>query len=696
MSDTQTLAFEIGAEEIPAFDLASATKQLEKFVPADLKDARIPFSTVEVLSTPRRLIVIVHDMAVETESLCEEYKGPAVRIAFDADGNPTKAAQGFARGKGLTVDDLDRREVKGVEYVYAVKQIDAIPVINLLPDLLKGFITKISWPRSCRWGTQSVLFVRPVRWIVALFGDQIVPLTFGDVTSGNQTMGHRILAPGPHVVATADDLVSVVRASGVVPTQEEREQIIRSGIAEIEQKTGEKADLPAKTMREVVNLSEHPQALLGTFDEEFLKVPQEIIVDAMLVHQRYFPLYNVRGELTNHFIIVSNGDPACAETIIDGNERVVRARLDDAKFFYEEDLKQPLEAYVDRLDEVVFQKSLGTVRDKTNRLVQLAHHLADDAELSQQDSDDLSRAAFLCKADLVTNAVIEFTSVQGVMGSYYARAAGETDQVADAIAQQYRPRFSGDDAPETTVGRLLALADKLDTICGLFAVDQAPSGSKDPFALRRSAIGIVKMLADGLPISLISAVDCSLASYDALKFDTAAVRTQIIDFFITRTKVMLRDEGCTADAVDAVLAGGVSEPAEIVARTQALESARADTPEVMDDLATAYARAHNLRDESLGCDVDVSLMNDEEQALNGAIETAERVIPGYLDKGDYQAALAGLAALRAPIDTFFEQVMIMDEDADLRHNRLCLLNRFIAVFADVADFGKLAKEHGKA
>ena len=693
MADKHTLAFEIGVEEIPAFDLDSANKQLEKMVPAAFADARIPFDSIEIHSSPRRLIVMAYGVADATEALVEEYKGPAAKIAFDADGNPTKAAIGFARGKGLSPESLERREVNGTEYVFATKNIPATPVADLLPDVLAGFITAIKWPRSCRWAAYREYFVRPVRWIVAMLDDVVLPVSFAGAESSNFTMGHRVLAPGKHTVDTAANLLDVIRAAYVIPTQAERERIIREGVAAIEAETGFTADLPAKTLLEVVNLSEYPQPLVSTFDEEFLQVPEEIIVDAMLMHQRYFPLYDAAGKLTNKFIIVSNGNPECAATIIDGNERVVRARLDDAKFFYEEDLKHPLESYIEKLDKVVFQESLGTVRQKAERLEKLAGALSADAQLSAADAADAQRAARLCKADLVTNAVIEFTSVQGVMGSYYAAASGETPQVAQAIGQHYQPRFAGDALPDTTVGQLVALADKLDTICGLFAVGQGPTGSSDPFALRRSAIGIVNMLETGLPISLAAAIDESLASFadQGVAFDAAAVRAEVVDFFVTRTKVMLRDGGVNADTIDAVLAAGVEEPAVISQRAHALEDARANDAETFDNLATAYARANNLRKPELGEDVDDALLTEPERALAGAVATAEQAVASALASDDFAAALSQLAALRAPIDGFFADVMVMDEDAALRDNRLRLLNRFVAVFANVADFGKMAK-----
>ena len=489
-------------------------------------------------------------------------------------------------------------------------------------------------------------------------------------------------------------LSSVLLSEGLISAP--IEAVIRKGVAAIEAATGFTADLPAKTLTEVINLSEYPTPMVGTFDEEFLKVPEEIIVDAMLMHQRYFPLYDADGKLTNKFIIVSNGDPAHEDTIVDGNERVVAARLYDAKFFYDEDLKLPLDAYVDRLDEVVFQEALGTMRDKTARVVKLSARITSAAGIEAAEMRDIARSAYLAKADLVTSAVIEFTSVQGIMGSYYAKAAGETDAVARAIADHYRPRFSGDDVPAERVGCIVAIADKLDTICGLFAIGQGPTGSSDPFALRRSALGIVTMLLSdkGLDISLGAAIDVALASYAAqgIEFDAAAVRADVVDFFITRTKVMAKDEGAAPDAIDAVLAVSVEEPVVFMQRVRALVAAREQQAETFDDLATAYARANNLRDEKLGTNVDESLLGDEERALLDAVTAAEGKVAEHLAGNEYAAALAELANLRGPIDAFFDGVMVMDENEAIRENRLRLLNRFVAVFKDVADFGKMAKK----
>ena len=688
--EKRTLAFEIGTEEIPAFDLAGAVKQLSTMVPSLLDDAAIPHGAVKIFSSPRRLIVIAEEIPEATEEKNEVFKGPSAKIAFDTEGNPTKAAQGFARGKGVDPSSL----VVEDGYVYARTHTRSVNVASLLSSVLNKIIHGLSWPRSQRWGVQSEYFTRPVRWIVALFGNEVIDFTFAGLVAGRTTYGHRFLAPGPFEVADADSLVDVVRSASVIPSEAEREQVIREGVAKAEAETGFTAVLHPKTLVEVINLAEYPTVLVGTFDEEFLKVPEEIIVDAMLVHQRYFPLYDKDGKLTNRFIVVSNGDPACAETIVDGNERVVRARLYDAKFFYDEDLKQPLESYVDHLGEVVFQEKLGTMLDKTNRIQRLADHLAEDAGLAGQDLSDVERAARLCKADLVTSAVVEFTSVQGVMGSYYAAASGETAQVAQAIEQHYRPRFAGDETPDTVVGKIVAIADKLDTVCGLFAVGQGPTGSSDPFALRRSAIGIVAMLSgkDAVEVSLVAAIDAALASYaqQGIEFDTDAVRRDVIEFFITRTKVMMRDAGNSIDAIDAVLSAGIQEPVELINRVSALEAARSEQPEVFEDLATAYARANNLCDSKLGTEVNEGLLSEVEQALVRAVCQAESNVASALENNNYAAALSELAALRKPIDLFFENTMVMDEDQTLRENRLRLLNSFVAVFANVADFALLS------
>ncbi|MCI9129059.1 MAG: glycine--tRNA ligase subunit beta [Eggerthellaceae bacterium] len=693
MAASRTLAFEIGTEEIPAFDLKSATEKMPTILSQALEDSRISHGDIQVYSTPRRMACVVADVADAAEEVNETFKGPSVKIAFGEDGNPTKAAIGFARGKGVDVESLEVKEEGGVEYVFASRNLPSEPTMNLLPSILQGVIKSLPWPKSMKWASCAELFSRPVRWIVALFGEEVVPLSFAGAVSGRHTDGHRVLSPAGADIPCAEDYEKTIRSLKIIPTQEERRRVIVDAAERFQQElgAGHEAVLPEKTLTEVINLSEAPTPMLASFDEAFLAVPEEIIVDAMLMHQRYFPIYK-DGKLTNRFIIVSNGDPAHQETIVDGNQRVVAARLYDAKFFYEEDLKRPLEDYVARLDEVVFQEKLGTMRDKTQRIGQLAERICLDAEIDAAIKGQVMRAAYLAKADLVTNAVVEFTSVQGIMGSYYAEACGEDAEVARAIADHYRPRFSGDEIPEGLVGKMVALADKLDTVCGLFAIGQLPTGSSDPFALRRAALGIISILESGLDVSLDAAIADSLRIYQesGLDINEAEAMSAIQDFFVTRTKVLLKDGGSSTDAIEAVCATNITEPVEIILRVRALDAAKKESPKDIEDLSTAYARANNLRDADEGTLFDESVMDASEAQLAHAIKEAKSAVNEALDADDYPSALAHLASLRAPIDSFFESTMIMDEDLAKRANRMKLLNAFVDVFANVADFGQLS------
>ena len=693
MAETRDFLFEIGSEELPSAPLDKAAAQLAKLAEQGLKDAGLAHGKVSVLSTPRRLALQVADVADATEAVHQVFRGPAAAIAFDADGNPTKAAQGFARGKGVDPSALVVREDGGKEYVFAEVDVPAKPAQPLLEELAASLVAGLDWPRSQRWGSEHVRYGRPVRWMVCLFGPEELKVTYGDVESGRETFGHRVLAPGAHEIEQASDYEQVLERAFVLG-RDERVRRIREGIAQLEQETGLTVETPTGVFNEVVNLCEWPQVLLGHFDEEFLAVPHEIICESMLQHQRYFPTYDANGDLTRGFVIVGNADPAVAETVVDGNGRVVRARLDDAKFFFEEDLKAPLEAYLPQLEKVTFQERLGSMADKVRRLEQLAPVVAGEANGTEDEVAMAARAAKLAKADLVTQAVVEFTSQQGVMGGYYAEAAGEPEEVAVAVREHYRPRFAGDELPSNLVGASVAVADKLDTICGMFAIDEPPTGSSDPFAQRRSAIGVIHML-EGLPsVSLKDLVDASLDAYadQGLEFDHEDAAARVLDFFAGRLTTMARDEGIAPDTVAAVLAAGVVDPSEFFERARALQKARAEQPELFEDLATAYARAANLRDAELGAEVSAEGLDEAEAELLDACDKGDRLVSERLAAGDYAGALEALAALREPIDGFFENVMIMDEDPAKRERRLRLLNRFVAVFADVADFGAMAKK----
>ncbi|MDR0347047.1 MAG: glycine--tRNA ligase subunit beta [Coriobacteriales bacterium] len=684
-----TLVFEIGVEEVPAGPLASATAQMKTLAEAALTEARIEHGGIFVSSTPRRIILEVKRLAPTSTPLVQRFRGPAAAIAFDEEGRPTKAAEGFARGKGVAVQELTRAREGDVEYVFAQVEQLARRTETLLPQLLARLVAELSWPKAQRWGSTEERFIRPVRWLCALWGERVIPVEFAGLVAGRVTYGHRLIAPGPLEVASADVLPSLHTKSWVIASPEMRAAHVRAQIKIIEEKTGLFAHVPEATFNEVVNLVESPTSLVGSFDEEYLAVPPEIIIDAMLKHQRYFPLYQEDGALSNNFIVVSNGSPAYNSTIIDGNERVVRPRLSDAAFFYHEDLKRPLESYVDDLDAVVFHEKLGSLRSKVDRIVELSGTIAVMAQGSAAQIEQARRAALLCKADLVTRAVVEFTSLQGVMGGYYAEAQGDAPEVVEAIRQHYRPRFAGDAVPSHFEGQVVALADKIDTVCGIFAIGQQPTGSSDPFALRRAAIGIISILLLGPPVSLDALISEALAQFKGLKFSQKDIAEQLRSFFRTRLEVMARDRGHTADTVAAVLATDVLEPADVFARCETLSSARAKEPELFEDLATAYARANNLRDASLGTSINEKLFKAPESALSRAIDQVGTGVKEALARGQYNKALEFLASLRGPIDTFFEEVLIMDSDEKLRANRLKLLNRFVAVFSDVADFGKL-------
>ncbi|MGI6229504.1 MAG: glycine--tRNA ligase subunit beta [Tractidigestivibacter sp.] len=697
MADTRDFLLEIGTEEMPSAPLINAAKQLPKLVEKGLDDAGLSHGSVRVISSPRRLAALVSDVAMATESVHEVKRGPAASIAFDADGNPTKAAMGFARKFGIDAADLARRvDSDGREYVFAERNIPSRPAMPILSKLSHDVIAQIEWPnyRSQRWGSEHETFVRPIRWLCVLLGSEVVPVTYADVTSSNTTRGHRVLAPGDHVVSEPADYEKVLEDAYVLDAPK-RAEVIRQQVAKIEaERGGARVDMPKRTFDEVVNLCEWPTSLVGFFDEEFLKVPHEIICESMLSNQRYFPIYDADGELTREFVVVSNANPACSATVIDGNERVVRARLDDAKFFYDEDLKVPMDEFVERLDKVVFQEKLGTVRQKVTRMEAIAPAVATAAGADAQTVSHATHAAHLAKADLVSQAVVEFTNQQGVMGGYYAKAAGEPDDVCVAIREHYRPRFAGDDLPSNLVGTCVAIADKLDTVCGIFAIDEPPTGSSDPFAVRRAAIGIINMLRALPTVHLKPLIALALGSYkeQGLSFDADKVAASVEKFFQGRLAAIARDEKIAPDVIQAVSAVGVIDPDEFLRRAHALDAARSERPELFEDLATAYARAAHLADPKLGSDVDEALLGDSERALLDAVKKGEADVSAALAAGDFDAACAALANLRDPIDTFFTDVLVMDPDPSIRDNRLRILNRFSGVFGDVADIGALSKK----
>ena len=687
---SRDLVFEIGTEEIPSKALYGAVEQLQVAVPKALDGARLEYDTVRVLASPRRLVVLVSELAEKQADAVHQFKGPAAKAAFSEDGTPTQAAIGFARGKGVPVESLTVVADEGGEYVYATVEVTGGPALVVLPELLGRLAENIEWPKSQRWGSGDTRFSRPVRWLLALFGSDVVPVEFAGLTGGRLTYGHRFLAPEPQVLPSAVEYALAMERGKVIADQDERARLLREGIDTVAEQLGVHAVVPDATFAEVVNLVEWPTVAVGTFDDDFLAVPREILENAMESHQRYFPVEAADGSLANRFILAHNGDPVRTEQIVAGHERVIRARLADAAFFYHEDLHHPLEAYVERLDAIVFQDKLGSLGDKVRRIERLAEKIGTLTGASAADIATAVRAGHLAKADLVTSAVVEFTDLQGVMGGYYALAGGETQAVADAIVDQYRPRFAGDGLPRSVAGRLVAIADKLDTIAGIFAAGLAPTGSADPYALRRGAIGVLQMLVETPGVSLDALVRAALAGYEGvLPLDADALAGAIATFFIGRFETILRDRGNAYDTVDAVLAVASDDPADAVARCEALTTFRASSDD-MEDLSIAFTRARNLSKRDLGTVVERSIMGAEEAALADALDRAEGLADELFGQAAYSAVLEAYAGLRAPIDEFFDRVLVMDPDETLRDNRLRLLNRFVALFMRFADFSLLA------
>ncbi len=684
------LVFEIGVEELPSGPLYGAIEQLQVSAPKAFDTARLEYDTITVLGSPRRLVVLVSGLADAQDDAIHTSKGPSVKAAFSEDGTPTKAAEGFARGKGVAVESLTVVDDENGSYVYATVEEKGVAAIEVLPALLARLAENIEWPKSQRWGSGDARFSRPVRWLLSLYGGDVVPVEFAGLSAGRLTYGHRLLSPAAIEVPDAEDYPLALERGFVIADQAERARLLREGIACVAEQHGVTAVVPEKTFAEVVNLVEWPTVACGSFDEEFLSVPREILENAMESHQRYFPVERTDGSLDNRFIVAHNGDSARTEAIVRGHERVIRARLSDAAFFYREDLTRPIEAFVAQLDTIVFQDKLGSLGDKVRRTERLAGTVAGLADASAEQTAYAERAAHLAKADLVSSAVVEFTDLQGVMGGYYALAAGEEPGVAEAIVDHYRPRFAGDDLPRSLAGRIVAIADKLDTIAGIFAAGMAPTGSADPYALRRNAIGVLQMLLAGLPATLDELIAASLSGYvDVLSFDVQVTGTAIKEFFVGRLEKILRDRAHAYDTVDAVLAVAADDPADALARCEALSAFRAASRD-MEDLSVAFTRAKNLARAELGVAVDTSIMGPEERALADALDRAEQNAVQLAEVRAYSALLEIFAGLRGPIDAFFEGVMVMSDDPAERDNRLRLLNRFVALFGTFADFSVLS------
>jgi len=688
------LLIEIGLEEVPARFMRGAIEQLADKVGKWLADARIEHGEIKSYATPRRLAVLVKDAADKQQDISEENKGPAKKIALDDQGNWTKAALGFARGQGVQPEELYFKELGGVEYVFAKRNSVGQPTLSVLPDGLTSIITSLTFPKNMRWGAYDLRFVRPIKWIVALYGSEVIDLEIAGVRSGRTTHGHRFLGQAAELPAP-EHYEEMLKREFVIADIAEREAMIVSQIEKLAKDKGWQVPIKEDLLEEVLFLVEYPTVLTGSFDPEFLNIPQEVLITSMREHQRYFPVLDSAGKLLPHFITVRNGNDVSLDQVARGNEKVLRARLSDAKFFYEEDQKLPIETAMSRLESVVFHEELGTIGDKVRRVRKVAEQLSEICRLTAADVAIVERAAAICKFDLVTQMVYEFPELQGVMGMDYARKAGEQEGVAVAINEHYQPRFSGDASPATLPGAIVSIADKIDTIAGCFAIGIIPTGSQDPYALRRQAQGIVQIILDHqLPLSLSRLFAIALGVYrdsrpSSLKRSEAEIARDMMDFFGLRVKHVL-GEIARYDIVDAVMAPGYEDVVSTVRRCRAVAQVVQELPE-MKAICDSFTRVMNLaaKAESRGVPDDQLFQEEAERKLFAAWQDVHQAAEQKLADGDEGQALRELTRLTDPITSYFDAVMVMAEDERIRTNRLRMLALIDADLRKIADFNKL-------
>jgi glycyl-tRNA synthetase beta chain len=686
---TKELFLEIGTEEIPAGFLPKAMADMEGLIRTAFENAHIEFGTIRTLATPRRLALAVSDVAEKQPTLHTRALGPAKAVAFDADGQPTKAAQGFARGQGVTVEQLTIVETEKGLYLCAEKEQTGRPTAELLTEILPKLLASIPFKKSMRWKDLDVRFARPVHWIVALFDGSVVPFSFGNVASGSQSRGHRFMANNAFPVRDFAHYLEECERHFVIPDPEKRKEIIRREIERVAKTSGGSVLPDEELLEQVAHLVEYPSAVLGTFNPDFLRVPKEVLITSMRSHQRYFSLVDGAGRLLPAFITINNTLTEDPTVVVKGNERVLRARLSDARFFFEEDQKIKLETRVEALKSVVYQAKLGTSYEKMERFRALAEGLAE--ELAPTLREKTARAAYLCKADLVSGMVGEFPEVQGVMGREYALLEGEDLAVATAIAEHYLPIQAGGELPAGDIGAFVSIADKIDTICGCFGVGLIPTGTADPYALRRSAIGVLNiLLGRGYRVSLRALVGRSVALLAAkLTRPQSEAEADVLEFIRLRFFNLLTGQGYSQDVVDAALAASFDDPLDALARVKALAElkGRAD----FEPLAVAFKRVVNIIKGGVTAPVDPALFEAPcEGALFAALQAAGDEVASCVGRGAYGEALRTIAALRDPVDAFFTGVMVMAPDERVRTNRLALLTQVARLFAGIADFARIA------
>ena len=678
------LLFEIGAEEIPAGFMPSILQQLQDLTAQKLQDAHLPFGTVTTYGTPRRVAVLVKDLADQSADISERHKGPSVSIAYDADGNATKAAIGFARGKGLDVADL----VVEDGYIFAETTSKGVSAEDIVKEILPQLISGLNFPKSMHWGNLDDKFVRPVRWLVALLDDQVIPVEFATVQSGNVSRGHRFLGDSEFVIANPADYVATLEKNFVMVDQNKRREVIKEQLFAIAAEKNADIVWDDDLLEEILYLVEWPTALCGGFEDSYLALPDAAIITPMKDHQRYFPLMSKDGKLLPMFLTVRNGNDKSIEVVQAGNERVLRARLDDAKFFFNEDRKKALIDREEGLTKIVFQEGLGNLADKTKRLLELGRVFGEACELDEDAAVELERATLLAKTDLTTGMVTEFTELQGVMGKEYALLDGESPEVAEAIFEQYLPRFAGDVLPKTDTGKVLSIIDKVDNIVATFSRGLIPTGSQDPYALRRQTIGILNILLESkwnVNLGPIFVAAMNLLNVPADK--QAELQGQLEEFFTLRLKNIYLDRQIPHHVIDLLLSNTALSVADAEGLANAVMNNRIDENV---ELVQAYTRMYNLVKDVTYTGVDESkLVEDAEKALFADATKAAAVSQEAWDNMDYAGVVAVPATLVDSINKFFEDVMVMDKDEVIKANRLQLVRLAYSVIAVIGDVSKL-------
>jgi len=686
---SRDLLLEIGVEEMPSAFMAKALQDLKELAEQKLTAQRIGFTQVNSLGTPRRLVLHIQGLEEKQQDALIENRGPKKASAFDPQGNPGKAALGFARGQGMAVADLEIRDVDGTEYIFAIKKELGGITEEVLPDILLDIIHSLNFPKSMRWAYYQTRFARPIRWLLALYGNQSLTIQIENVKSSNLSYGHRFLAPEAFAVNSIDQYFKQLRQSYVIVDQNERKRVIWEQVQAVARQAGGRAMENDDLLEEVSFLLEYPTAFMGNFSPTYLDVPPEVLTTSMIAHQRYFPVFDDQQRLLPTFIGVRNGTDASLDIVKAGNERVLKARLEDALFFWKEDTSKALAEFVPGLKDVMFHERLGSVMNKVERLQKLAVFIGQATGLSTPEK--LERAATLCKADLLSNMVYEFPELQGIMGRYYALKSQEDEEVANALLEHYMPRFAGDRLPASPTGLVLALAEKTDNLVACFAIGIRPSGSQDPYALRRQALGIVNIMLDlDLTIDFSSIIGAAYQGLINVKTEMGLgqITDELMDFIRQRLRGILLDKGYTFDVVDAVLALSLTDLRDILRRVQGVQDFKASTQ--VEDFMVVFNRSYNLSKKWTSTVVAPERLQDEsEQKLYQQYLEVKQVVEQCIQEKDYQTALNGLTSLRADLDQFFTAVMVMVEDEALKAARLGILRSIAELCNTVADFTKI-------